>query len=169
MLLRKANNEIAEDIYQFVVEDITGKTIPFSNYKNQVLLIVNTASNCGFTPQYEGLEELHKIYSNKGFSVLGFPCNQFAGQEPGNEEEIREFCNTEYKTSFPLFKKIDVNGYNCIPLYYFMKSKAPGILGTKGIKWNFTKFLINRRGEVVKRFSPTDKPQKLLQQIEALL
>jgi len=169
MALKEVSDEITEDIYPFVCENINGKRIPLSDYKDHVLLIVNTASHCGFTPQYEGLEELQQSYSEQGFSVLGFPCNQFGGQEPGDEQEIQKFCNTNFQTSFPLFKKIDVNGENSIPLYHFMKSKAPGILGTKGIKWNFTKFLINRQGEVVKRFSPLDKPKKLLRQIESLL
>jgi len=140
-----------------------------SDYKDKVLLIVNTASKCGFTPQYEGLEKLQKDYAEKGFSVLGFPCNQFGGQEPGDGEAIQTFCDLTYQTSFPLFEKVEVNGDNTTPIYDFMKSEAPGILGSKGVKWNFTKFLINKKGEVVKRFAPKDKPSAISQHIESLL
>jgi len=163
------NNDIVQNIYEFVCKNIDGKRISLSNYKNKVLLIVNTASQCGFTPQYEGLEELQRKYSSQGFTVLGFPCNQFGSQEPGDEKQIQEFCETKYQTSFPLFKKIDVNGFHSIPLFYFLKSQARGILGTKAIKWNFTKFLINRDGEVIKRFAPLDKPHELERHIESLL
>ncbi len=156
-------------IYQFECDDIKGKKVQMSEYKDKVLLIVNTASKCGFTPQYEGLEKLQKNYSEKGFSVLGFPCNQFGKQEPGDSAAIQSFCDLTYQTSFPLFKKIDVNGDNAAPIYQYMKSQAPGILGSKGIKWNFTKFLINRNGEVIKRFAPNDKPENLSQPIEELL
>jgi glutathione peroxidase len=158
-----------QNIYQFECDNIKGEKVQMSEYKDKVLLIVNTASKCGFTPQYEGLEKLQKDYAEKGFSVIGFPCNQFGKQEPGDSEAIMSFCDLTYQTSFPLFKKIEVNGDNSAPIYQFMKSQAPGILSSQGIKWNFTKFLINRNGEVVKRFAPKDKPENLTSQIEELL
>ncbi len=163
------DTDTTETIYQFECDNIKGEKIQMSEYKDKVLLIVNTASKCGFTPQYEGLEKLQKDYAEKGFSVIGFPCNQFGKQEPGDSETIISFCDLTYQTSFPLFKKIEVNGDNSAPIYQFMKSQAPGILGSQGIKWNFTKFLINRNGEVVKRFEPKDKPENLISQIEELL
>lgn len=156
-------------IYQFECDDIKGQAVKMSEYQDKVLLIVNTASKCGFTPQYEGLENLQQTYSRQGFSVLAFPCNQFGKQEPGDAEAIQSFCDINFKTSFPLFKKIDVNGENASPLYDYIKSQAPGLLGSKSIKWNFTKFLINKNGEVIKRFAPKDKPENLAQQIEELL
>ncbi|MGB0496366.1 MAG: glutathione peroxidase [Kangiellaceae bacterium] len=160
---------MTDNIYQFQCNDIKGNPVNMSDYKDKVLLIVNTASKCGFTPQYEGLEKLQKEYAEKGFSVLGFPCNQFGGQEPGDSEAIQSFCDLTYQTSFPLFEKVEVNGDNATPIYDFMKSEAPGLLGSKGIKWNFTKFLINKNGEVIKRFAPTDKPSSIAKEIEALL
>ncbi|PCI72365.1 MAG: glutathione peroxidase [Gammaproteobacteria bacterium] len=160
---------MTNSIYQFECNDIKGNPVSMSDYKDKVLLIVNTASKCGFTPQYEGLEKLQKDYAEKGFSVLGFPCNQFGGQEPGDGEAIQTFCDLTYQTSFPLFEKVEVNGDNTTPIYDFMKSEAPGILGSKGVKWNFTKFLINKKGEVVKRFAPKDKPSAISQHIESLL
>ena len=138
-------------------------------YAGKVLLVVNTASKCGFTPQYKGLENVWQQYKDKGLVVLGFPCNQFGKQEPGNEGAISEFCELNFGVSFPLFKKIDVNGSDAHPLFVQLKKQAPGLLGSKGIKWNFTKFLIGRDGQVVKRFGPTTKPQDLTQEIEALL
>ena len=162
-------NEKNSSIYQFECDDIKGRTIKMSEYQDKVLLIVNTASKCGFTPQYKGLEQLQKTFANRGFSVLGFPCNQFGKQEPGNADEIESFCDLNFKTSFPLFQKIDVNGDNAQPLFEFMKQKAPGILGSKAIKWNFTKFLINKNGEVIKRFAPKNKPENLITEIEELL
>ena len=162
-------DKTAQTIYQFECDDIKGEKVQMSEYKDKVLLIVNTASKCGFTPQYKGLEQLQKDYSKKGFSVLGFPCNQFGKQEPGDSDAIQSFCDLTYQTSFPLFKKVEVNGDNSAPLYQFMKTQAPGIMGSKGIKWNFTKFLINRNGEVVKRYAPKDKPESLTKQIEELL
>lgn len=162
-------SEQNKNIYQFKCDNINGEPVEMSEYKDQVLLIVNTASKCGFTPQYKGLEKLQKDYSDKGFSVLGFPCNQFGKQEPGDSEAIQSFCDLTYQTSFPLFKKVEVNGDNANELYQFMKSEAPGILGSQSVKWNFTKFLINRKGEVIKRFAPKDKPESLSKQIEELL
>jgi len=159
----------AETIYPFECKTITGEPMPMAEYRGKVLLIVNTASKCGFTPQYKGLEKLQKEFSDQDFAVLGFPCNQFGQQEPDDEKAIQEFCDLTYQTSFPMFKKIEVNGDNAAPLYEFMKTKAPGLLGSKSVKWNFTKFLINRQGEVVKRFAPKDKPESLAQQIKELL
>ena len=146
-----------------------GTTASLSDYKGQVLLIVNTASKCGFTPQYEGLEKLHATHKDAGFAVLAFPCNQFGSQEPGSTEEIVEFCEMRFQTSFPLFEKIDVNGTNSHPLYKHLKSEVKGLLGTERIKWNFTKFLINRDGEVVGRFGSQKKPADIESEIMALL
>ena len=146
-----------------------GKPQDLNEYQGKVLLIVNTASKCGFTPQYTGLESLHQTYGERGFSVLAFPCNQFGGQEPGNEEEIQSFCDLNYQTSFPLFSKIAVNGAASHPLYAHLREQAPGALGSKRIKWNFTKFLVNQQGEVVKRYAPSTKPEAIASDIEALL
>lgn len=146
-----------------------GKPQDLNEYQGKVLLIVNTASKCGFTPQYTGLESLHQTYGERGFSVLAFPCNQFGGQEPGNEEEIQSFCDLNYQTSFPLFSKIAVNGAASHPLYTHLREQAPGALGSKRIKWNFTKFLVNQHGEVVKRYAPSTKPEAIASDIEALL
>jgi glutathione peroxidase len=140
-----------------------------SDHKGEVMLIVNVASKCGFTPQYEGLEALQRKYDAKGFSVLGFPCNQFGAQEPGNAEEIASFCKLTYDVSFPLYGKIDVNGDNAAPIYKHLKDEAPGLLGSKAIKWNFTKFLVDRSGKVVKRYPPQAKPEDLARDIEALI
>ena len=145
-----------------------GQTQDLSDYEGKVLLIVNTASKCGFTPQYTGLETLHQTYGERGFSVLAFPCNQFGGQEPGSEEEIQSFCDLNYQTSFPLFSKIEVNGAASHPLYAHLKEQAPGVLGSKRIKWNFTKFLVNQQGDVVKRYAPSTKPETIAGDIEAL-
>jgi len=146
-----------------------GSTTDLSSQKGQVMLVVNVASKCGFTPQYEGLEALQRKYSDKGFSVVGFPCNQFGAQEPGNAEEIANFCKLTYDVSFPLMGKIDVNGDNAAPIYRHLKNEAPGLLGSKSIKWNFTKFLVDRSGKVVKRYPPQAKPEELASDIEALL
>ena len=146
-----------------------GNEVALGDYAGKVLLIVNTASKCGFTPQYTGLESLQKTYSANGFSVLAFPCNQFGGQEPGNEQEIESFCDLNYQTSFPLFSKIEVNGASSHPLFTYLKSEAPGVLGSKRIKWNFTKFLVNQQGQVVKRYAPSTKPEAIAEDIEALL
>ena len=146
-----------------------GNEVALGDYAGKVLLIVNTASKCGFTPQYTGLESLQKTYSDNGFSVLAFPCNQFGGQEPGTEQEIESFCDLNYQTSFPLFSKIEVNGASSHPLFTHLKSEAPGVLGSKRIKWNFTKFLVNQQGQVVKRYAPSTKPEAIAEDIEALL
>ena len=156
-------------VYDYSATLADGTTTALSDYKGQVLLIVNTASKCGFTPQYEGLEKLHATHKDAGFSVLAFPCNQFGSQEPGSAEEIVEFCEMRFQTSFPLFEKIDVNGTNSHPLYKHLKSEVKGLLGTERIKWNFTKFLINRDGEVVGRFGSQKKPADIESEIMALL
>ena len=146
-----------------------GNEVALGDYAGKVLLIVNTASKCGFTPQYTGLESLQKTYSANGFSVLAFPCNQFGGQEPGTEQDIESFCDLNYQTTFPLFSKIEVNGASSHPLFTHLKSEAPGVLGSKRIKWNFTKFLVNQQGQVVKRYAPSTKPEAIAKDIEALL
>ncbi|WP_104411655.1 glutathione peroxidase [Malaciobacter marinus] len=156
-------------IYDIEVETIDGKKISLNEYKNKVLLIVNVASKCGFTSQYEGLEKLYNKYKNKDFVVLGFPCNQFMNQEPATNEEIKEFCSLTYDVSFPMFSKIDVNGDEAHPLYKFLKSKASGFLGTEAIKWNFTKFLIDKNGNIINRYSPSTTPKSLEDDIEKLL
>lgn len=156
-------------IYQFDVTKIDGTQISLSEFKGKVLLIVNTASKCGFTPQYEGLEALYQRYKDRGMVILGFPCNQFANQEPGSDEEIAEFCRVNYGVSFPMFSKIEVNGDAAHPLYQFLKSQAKGLLGSEKIKWNFTKFLVDREGNVVKRFASNTKPEALNEAIEELL
>jgi glutathione peroxidase len=148
-------------IYDFEVDDIAGKPVKLDRYRNKVLLVVNTASKCGFTPQYKGLEALYRKYKDKGFEVLGFPCNQFGSQEPGNEQEIATFCETNYDVTFPMFRKIDVNGEQTAPVYRYLKSARPGLLGTEAIKWNFTKFLVDRNGNVVARFAPNDTPESI--------
>lgn len=156
-------------VYEFSADRLDGHEESLGEYSGNVLLIVNTASKCGFTPQYEGLESLHETYRERGFSVLGFPCNQFGHQEPGNADEIGSFCEQNYGVSFPMFSKIDVNGGGTHPLYRHLKKSAPGVLGSGRIKWNFTKFLVNREGEVVKRFAPKAAPASLAGEIEALL
>ena len=156
-------------IHEFTVRQLTGGEQSLSQYKGQVLLIVNVASRCGFTPQYTGLEALYRKYQAQGFAVLGFPCNQFGSQEPGTEAEIQTFCSTTYDVSFPMFAKIDVNGEKAAPLYQYLKGEKPGVLGTEAIKWNFTKFLVNRNGEVVRRYAPNAKPEEIDADIAALL
>jgi glutathione peroxidase len=156
-------------IYGFKVQTITGEKIALDSYKNQVMLIVNTASKCGLTPQYEGLEELYANYKDQGLVVLGFPCNQFGGQEPGSESDIESFCQLNYGVSFPMFAKIDVNGDDADPLFKYLKKSQKGLLGSEKIKWNFTKFLVNREGDVIARFAPTVKPKDLEKDIEGLL
>jgi len=148
-------------VHEFRAKSIDGAEVSLSDYRGKVLLIVNVASACGFTPQYEGLEELHEKYKDRGFAVLGFPCNQFGKQEPGAEAEIKTFCQTRFGVTFPLFSKIDVNGANAHPLYKFLVQTKPGFLGSKRIKWNFTKFLIDREGRPVKRYAPQDKPKSI--------
>ena len=156
-------------LYAMSAERLHGATQSLADYAGQVLLVVNTASNCGFTPQYAGLESLYQRYQARGLTILGFPCNQFGAQEPGNAAAIAAFCETSYGVSFPLFAKIDVNGEHAHPLYRHLKKAAPGLLGSEAIKWNFTKFLINRDGEVVKRYAPTLAPEAIAKDIEALL
>lgn len=156
-------------VYPYSANDITGKTIALEAYKGKVLLIVNTASRCGFTPQYRELESLYQAFKDRGFAVLAFPCNQFGQQEPGDSRDIAEFCELNYQVSFPLFEKIDVNGSHTHPLFQFLKSAAPGVLGSKAVKWNFTKFLIDRDGHVVKRYAPFVTPNTIRKDIEHLL
>lgn len=157
------------NIYQFSANNNAGESIEFSNYKNKVLLIVNTASDCGFTPQYKGLQELYQSHQAEGFEVLAFPCNQFKEQEKGNDEEIKQFCDLRFNIKFPLFSKVDVNGDNTHPLFDFLKSEATGLLGSKSIKWNFTKFLVNKEGKVIKRYAPATKPEAIEADIKKLL
>ena len=156
------------NIYDFAARTLAGEDVPLKRFEGQVLLIVNTASACGFTPQYRGLEALQQQFSPRGFAVLGFPCNQFGAQEPGDNRQIAEFCETNYAITFPMFAKIDVNGGNEHPLYKYLKHEKSGLLGPS-IKWNFTKFLVDRMGKVVGRYAPTDRPEALKKQIEALL
>ncbi len=157
------------NVHDFTIAMPGGKTQPLSDYAGKVMLVVNTASKCGFTPQYKGLEELNQKYGDKGLIVMGFPCNQFRAQEPGNAEEIQNFCSLTYDVSFPLAAKIDVNGDNADPLWTHLKSKQAGLLGSRGIKWNFTKFLIDKEGNVVGRYAPNVKPGALEKDIERLL
>ena len=159
---------MSKSIYDFSARTNRGEDESLGKYRGKVLLIVNTASKCGFTGQYEGLERLYRDLNGKGFEILAFPCNQFGNQEPGTDEDIASFCQLRFQTSFPLFAKIDVNGKEVHPLYVFLKEQAPGALGSKGIKWNFTKFLVDRNGRVVKRFAPQDTPESLREEIEAI-
>lgn len=156
-------------VYDYKAIDIRGEEVSLSEYVGQVLLIVNTASKCGFTPQYSGLQKLYEQYADKGLVILGFPCNQFNRQEPGSEQEILSFCELNYGVTFPLFAKIDVNGKDAHPLFRYLTKEAPGLLGSRLIKWNFTKFLVNRQGRVIKRFAPTDSPETIAAHIEELL
>jgi glutathione peroxidase len=156
-------------LYDFQARTLDGKDVSLADFQGKVLLIVNTASKCGFTPQYQGLEELNEKHSAQGFAVLGFPCNQFGAQEPGGESEIGAFCQKNYGVSFPMFAKIDVNGATAHPLYRFLKHEKPGVVGTERIKWNFTKFLVNRSGDVVARYAPLTKPGDLEKPIAKLL
>jgi glutathione peroxidase len=155
-------------IYDFSAQSLAGQEIPLKQFEGQVLLIVNTASACGFTPQYKGLEIVHQEFAPRGFAVLGFPCNQFGGQEPGNAAQIQQFCSTNYAITFPMFAKVDVNGDNAHPLFEYLKNAKSGLLGPS-IKWNFTKFLVDRSGKVVARHAPTARPESLTREIEALL
>jgi glutathione peroxidase len=156
-------------IYDFTVDDIRGKPVELSRYRGKVVLIVNTASECGYTPQYKGLEALYRKHHAKGLEVLGFPCNQFGAQEPGSESEIATFCEKNFGVTFPLFAKVDVNGEATAPLYRYLKKRKPGLLGSEAIKWNFTKFLVDREGEVVARFAPNDTPEAIERDVEKLL
>lgn len=156
-------------IYEFSATNIKGQEVNLSDYQDKVLLIVNTASKCGFTPQFEGLESLHKELESQGLVILGFPCNQFGSQDPGGDGQIEEFCQLNYGVSFPMFSKIDVNGTDAHPLYTYMKKQAKGLLGSTTVKWNFTKFLVNREGQVVERYAPNDKPENIKADILKLL
>ena len=156
-------------IYQFSADDYRGERVELSKYIGKVVLIVNTASECGFTSQYQGLQALYEKYSKQGLEILAFPCNQFKKQEKGSNTDIKQFCDLHFNIKFDLFSKIDVNGTNALPLFSFLKEQAPGILGSKNIKWNFTKFLVNREGEVVKRFATITKPHQIEKNIENLL
>ncbi|MEZ0310928.1 MAG: glutathione peroxidase [Myxococcota bacterium] len=155
--------------YDHPIRTLAGEPTTLADYKGKVLLIVNTASNCGFTPQYRGLEDLHKRFQERGLVVMGFPCNQFGGQEPGSNEEIAAFCEKNYGVTFPMFDKVEVNGPYAHPLFAELKAQAPGVLGTEAIKWNFTKFLVDKTGKVVKRFAPNDEPKTLADDIEKQL
>ncbi len=155
--------------YDFEALQIDGSSVPLSNYRGQVLLIVNTASACGFTPQFKGLEQLHREYGDQGLVVLGFPCNQFGSQDPGSNDEIASFCELNYGVSFPMMAKINVNGADANPLYRWLSSEAPGLLGSKAIKWNFTKFLVGRDGQVIRRYAPQEAPENLAGDIAAAL
>ena len=156
-------------LYDITVDDIHGKPVKLSRYKGKVLLIVNTASKCGFTPQYKGLEALHQKLHGKGLEILGFPCNQFRAQDPGSETEIEQFCELNFGVTFPLFAKVDVNGEDASPLYKHLKSAKKGVLGSEAIKWNFTKFLVDRKGNVVKRYAPNEEPAAIAGDIEKAL
>lgn len=158
-----------ESIYNFKVKDLQNKEFDFKKYEGKPLLIVNVASKCGFTPQYKGLEALYRQYKDQGFEIIGFPCNQFGAQEPGTNSEIQSFCSLTYDVTFPIMSKIDVNGSNTAPIYQFLKKKAPGIFGTKNIKWNFTKFLVNKDGTTVKRFAPKVEPKDIEDDIKKAL
>jgi glutathione peroxidase len=156
-------------IFDFSVRGNDGTQVPLSTYSDRVLLVVNVASKCGFTPQYAGLERLYRAYRDAGLTVLGFPCNQFGHQEPGSDDEIKQFCETSYDITFPVFAKVDVNGDDADPLFSWLKSSKPGLLGTEAIKWNFTKFLVGRDGSVIKRFAPTDTPESMTPAIVAAI
>ena len=156
-------------IHDFTVRNIQGESVPLSRYQGNALLVVNTASACGFTPQFAGLEALHKTYAAQGLTVLGFPCNQFGSQDPGSNDEIASFCQLNYGVDFPMMEKIDVNGAKADPLFQWLTKEAPGLLGSKAIKWNFTKFLVGKDGQVIRRYAPQDAPKKLAGDIEAAL
>ncbi|MFI4888316.1 MAG: glutathione peroxidase [Burkholderiales bacterium] len=157
------------NVHDFTVNDIAGKPVRLDRYEGEVMLIVNVASQCGYTPQYQGLEALQQKFHARGFDVLGFPCNQFGKQEPGTEAEIAAFCDLNYHVTFPMFAKVDVNGDGAAPLYRFLKSEKPGLLGSEAIKWNFTKFLVDRKGKVLKRYAPNDTPESIAPDIESAL
>lgn len=160
---------MTDSIYDFKVRDIKGNEHDMAEYKGKVLLIVNTASKCGFTPQFEGLQGLYSELGEKGLAVLGFPCNQFMNQDPADEDTISQFCSLNYGVDFPMFAKIDVNGSEAHPLYRFLKKEATGVMGSEKVKWNFTKFLVNREGKVIRRYPPTTKPEAIRADIEKLL
>lgn len=165
----RGEKKMEKTVYDFTVKDGHGGDYPLSQFKGKVVLIVNVASKCGFTPQYEGLQDLYEKYGPQGFVVLGFPCNQFRNQEPGTNEEIKNFCSLNYGVEFPLMDKVEVNGKGEAPLYTHLKAKAPGVLGTEDIKWNFTKFLVGRGGEVLGRYAPATKPESIVPDIEKAL
>ena len=156
-------------VHDYTAKTIDGEDRTLSDYKGQVMVIVNTASKCGFTPQYKGLEKVFRDFRGRGLVVLGFPCDQFGHQEPGDENEIKKFCSLNYDVSFPMFSKVDVNGDHAHPLFKYLKNEAPGLLGSRGIKWNFTKFLVDKSGKVVKRYGSMDKPESIIKDIERLL
>ncbi|KHD89682.1 MAG: glutathione peroxidase [Bdellovibrio sp. ArHS] len=156
-------------LHSFTVKAADGSDVPLDKYKGQAVLVVNVASKCGFTPQYAGLEELYEKFKDQGFTVLGFPCNQFGAQEPGSDSDIQQFCSLTYNVKFPVMAKIDVNGDNADPLYKWMKESAPGFLGTEMIKWNFTKFLIGKDGKILKRYPPQEEPKNLTEDIKAAI
>ena len=156
-------------VHDYSAKTIDGEDRKLSDYKGKVMMIVNTASKCGFTPQYQGLEKVFREFRGKGLVVLGFPCDQFGHQEPGDENEIKKFCSLNYDVSFPMFSKVDVNGDHAHPLFKYLKNEAPGLLGSRGIKWNFTKFLVDQSGKVVKRYGSMDKPESIIKDIEKLL
>ncbi len=156
-------------VYDFTVRTIDGEEQKLDEYKGKTLLVVNVASKCGFTPQYKGLEEIYRKYADRGLVILGFPCNQFGHQEPGDEEEIKSFCSLTYDVSFPMFAKVDVNGKNTHPLYQYLKSEKKGVLGSESIKWNFTKFLVDKSGNVLKRYASKDKPESIGKDLESIL
>lgn len=157
------------NVHDFTALTIQGKEKPLSEFNGKVLLVVNTASKCGFTPQFKGLEKLYEDYKDKGLEILGFPCNQFGKQDPGSNDQISEFCELNFGVTFPMFQKVDVNGDEAHPLFKHLKSEAPGLLGTQGIKWNFTKFLVDQNGKVLKRFAPKDTPESIESEIRKLL
>ena len=156
-------------VHDFVARSIDGRAVPLANFKGRVLLVVNTASACGFTPQFAGLEELHQSYGARGLAVIGFPCNQFGSQDPGSNEDIAQFCQLNYGVSFPMMEKVEVNGPGADPLFKWLRTEAPGLLGSKSIKWNFTKFLVGKDGAVIRRYAPQDAPASLKSDIEKAL
>lgn len=160
---------MAASIYDFEAKNINGETVSLSQYQGKTLLIVNVASKCGFTPQYKEMEEIYRQYKDQGLEILAFPCNQFGAQEPGDAEEIKNFCSLNYDVSFPMFHKVDVNGDNTAPVFSFLKESLPGILGSKAVKWNFTKFLVDKNGNPKARYAPTDKPTDILKDIKEIL
>ena len=160
---------MSDEIYSFSGTTMQGKELPLSEFKGKVLLIVNTASKCGFTPQFKGLEALYEQYRDKGLEILGFPCNQFGHQDPGSNEQINQFCELNYGVTFTMFEKVDVNGSSAHPLFKYLKKQAPGLLGSEGIKWNFTKFLVDSNGKVINRYAPTDTPEKIGKDVAKLL
>lgn len=160
---------MTDTVYTFKAVNMQGKEVALSDYQGKVLLIVNTASKCGFTPQFKGLESLYQQYKDKGLEILGFPCNQFGHQDPGSNDEISQFCELNYGVTFPMFQKVDVNGDSAHPLFKYLKTQAPGLLGTQAIKWNFTKFLVDKNGKVVDRYAPTDTPEKIAKDVARLL